>query len=173
MGQGNQLGMGRATANAWSEDDVRTLLNMAGKATAGEIAQAVGRSVGAVQFKAVTLRVSLATKNIPMRVTPDQVRTMRRLAATQTVAQVAEALNLSTSAVKYNARIHGIKFAKRGAQSPAAQHPTETLERILALRETGASYASIASEVGMSAPHVWRICNYDSRWRETMMLGND
>lgn len=105
--------------------------------------------------------------------TESEIKTLREMARTYTVAEVAAHLGRTHRNVRHRAYVLSIPFYHRGALHPAAKHSTETIREVIALHKQGMSYQQISVRTGVKESYVWDIVSYRRRWTETMAMGDD
>ena len=87
----------RGTWRPWTDKDIATLRDMAGKHSAGEIAKHLGRTPNAVSHRAHQLRISLSMRELdPMMI--DMARVLRE--AGYTLTQVIDAFSVPAERAK-------------------------------------------------------------------------
>lgn len=153
----------------WTEAEEERLRQLAKNGdTQRQAAAALGRSYNSIRYKARGMQLAWAKTHKAW--SASEVRILRKLAMTLTVAQVAVELGRGVAAVQQKAGRLNISFRKSGEYHTAAKLSRAQVGEVFALKEQGWTQRKIANQFGVDHSCVGAILNFETRFRESLQI---
>lgn len=148
----------------WSQEEKRTLERNAGRISAEDIANLVGKTKKQVQSKAQRMGISLAFKNAkPKPWTLSDERFIQRNAGVISGVEIAKQLDRKVEHVYRKAYLMGVSLCVLGENSHAAIYPDHEIELCRQLAEEGLKAPTIAKKMEMSRSFVHQVIKHERR----------
>ncbi|ECH9843529.1 TPA: MerR family transcriptional regulator [Salmonella enterica] len=120
---------------AWTQEEDELLINLHSSMSCDQIATALGRSVRGVAHRMSLLRDAGRLPYKKHQVTPEDRRFIRDNRYKMTIKEVAAALGISPSTVKYTARRMDVSYRKYGDMHRSTKYPDSDVELIRQLHD--------------------------------------
>ncbi|MFN1617366.1 hypothetical protein [Vibrio rotiferianus] len=148
----------------WSADEVETLKSLAGKVSAGDIADQFNKTKRQVQHKAQRLGLSLAFINRkPQPWKAEDIRYLKVNAGVISGVKIARELDRPVANVYQKAQLLELSMHVLGENSHAATYSNEDIELCRALSDAGLKAPTIAQKMEMSRSFVHQVIKHERR----------
>ncbi|ECC3463233.1 AsnC family protein [Salmonella enterica subsp. enterica] len=153
-----------AHVRPWTADQDELLINMHPHMTYAQIANLLGRTIGAIKWRTNLLREAGRLVYKQTRLTPEQCRFIRENRHNMTHREVAAVLRVPIVTVREKALAMGVTYRKCGDFHPSTKYPDSDIGLIRQLRD---EYNLTFREIGEKFDIQPRTCRHLYAYRQT------
>ncbi|EAV6871676.1 AsnC family protein [Salmonella enterica subsp. enterica serovar Lexington] len=154
-----------AHVRPWTASQDELLINMYPHMTYTQIANLLGRTIGAIRWRTTLLHEAGPLTYKKIRLTPEQCSFIRKNRHNMTHSEVAAVLGVPVVTVKEKAWAMGVTYRKCGDAHYRTKYPDSDIELIRQLRD---EYNLTFREIGEKFDIQAGVCRYLYTYRQTV-----